>query len=111
MGTLNFDQLFKDLESGTETVAREAVQQYAGQAKKDGQDAINSMKTNLPRGAAEAETGDLTKNDLEFLLQEESALDEMKALKQAGLAAVQIDKFRNAMINMILGTLTGLIKV
>ena len=111
MGTLNFDQLFKDLQSGAESVAEQSLKDYVGQAKQDGKSAINSIKGNLQRWASEIENGALTKDDLEFLLQEETALDEMTALKQAGLAVIQIDKFRNALINMILGTLTGLVKV
>lgn len=111
MATINFDQLFEDLKSGAESVAKNSLQAYVDQAKKDGQEALSSMKANLQRWAAEVETGVLTKDDLKFLLQEETALDEMNALKQAGLAEVQIDKFKNGLINMILGTLTSVVKV
>ncbi|WP_018616626.1 hypothetical protein [Segetibacter koreensis] len=111
MSTVNFDQLFKDLETGAESLANEMFQDYMSQAKKDAQDAIDSMKADIQRWVIEVENGALTKEDLEFLLQEETELDEMKALKQAGLAAIQIDKFKNGLINMILKTLTSRKKV
>lgn len=111
MSTIDFDQIYKDLQSGVVTVAEDSLKDYVGQAKKDGQLAISKLKDNLSLWAVEVETGAMSKEDLEFLLQGEEALSEMEALKQAGLAAIEIDKFKNALINMILGTVTGLIKV
>lgn len=111
MATINFNQLFEDLKTGAESVAKNSLQGYVDEAKKDGQEALSSMKVNLQRWAEEVETGVLTREDVTFLIQEETALAKMNALKQAGLAEVQIDKFKNGLINMILGTLTSLVKV
>ena len=111
MNTINFDQLFQTLETGVATIAKESFQNYYDQAKADGQSALVSMKTNLQNWTAEVENGALTTEDLEFLLKEEGALDEMIALKQAGLVEVQLDKFKAALISLVMNTLTGLIKV
>ncbi|WP_221391576.1 hypothetical protein [Dyadobacter sp. NIV53] len=111
MSVINFDELYDNLKSGVESVAKESVDGYVSQAKADGQKVLEAAKSDLARWAVEVETGALTKEDLEFLLQEEGSLEELTALKEAGLAAVQIDKFRNGLINMIIGTITGAIKV
>jgi hypothetical protein len=111
MSTINFDQLFQTLETGVVSIAKESFQNYYNQAKADGQSALDSMKTNLQNWTAEVENGALTAEDLEFLLKEEGSLDEMIALKQAGLAEVQVDKFKAAIISLVVNTLTGLIKV
>jgi hypothetical protein len=111
MNTINFDQLFQTLQTGVESIAKESFQNYYNQAKADGQSARDSMKTNLQNWTAEVGNGALTAEDLEFLLKEEDALDEMIALKQAGLGQVQLDKFKNALISLVVNTLTGLIKV
>ncbi|KAA6438436.1 hypothetical protein FEM33_17265 [Dyadobacter flavalbus] len=111
MNAIDFNQLYDSLKSGVETVAKESLNSYVSQATKDGKNALQDIKTNLQRWAVEVETGALTKEDLQFLLQEETALDELTSLKEAGLAAVQIDKFRNGLINMIISTVTGSVKV
>jgi len=109
--TINFDQLYADLKSGVETIAKNSLQNYEAQAKTDGINALDNLKTNLSNWAQEVENGALTKEDLEFLLQSEESLNEMVTLKQAGLAAIQIDKFKNSLINLVISTITGLIKV
>lgn len=95
------------MKSGVESVAKDSLQDYISQAKADGQTALKNMKENLQTWATEVESGALTHADLDFLLKGEEALNEMVALKQAGLAAVHIDTFRNGLINMIVGVLTG----
>ena len=111
MTTINLDQFFQDLKTGVVTLAKASLDNYVEQAKTDGQAAIDAMKANLSHWTQEVENGALTIDDMEFLLKEEAALDEMTALKQAGLAEVHIDEFKNALINMVLGAVTGLIKI
>ena len=109
MSIIDFNQLFADLKNGVETLARSSLKDYEGEAKADGQQAITDLKTDLVQWTKELETGSITKEDLEDLLQEEEALDKMIALKQAGLAEVHIDEFRNDLITMIVSTVTKLI--
>ena len=111
MSTINFDEIYQSLKNGVVTVAKDNLQEYENAAKADGQAALSDMKTSLQQWAIEVENGSMTKEDLQFLLQGEESLDEMRALKEAGLAAVRIDKFRNGLVNMVIGTLTSLVKV
>ncbi|HTE10247.1 MAG TPA: hypothetical protein VK645_04740 [Chitinophagaceae bacterium] len=109
--TINFDQIYEDLKTGVSDVAEQSLQDYITGAKAAGQTALDGMKQNLQHWAQEVENGALTKDDLEFLLQEEASLEELEVLKQSGVTEIRIDEFRNAIINTILGTLTGLIKI
>src|ERR1700754_2614868 len=111
MTTINFDQLFQDLKTGAITLAKTSLDNYVEQAKSDGQAALDAMKTNLTHWTQEVENGALTMDDLKFLLQEDAALTEMTALKQAGLAEVRIDKFKDDVINLVLGAVIDLIKI
>ncbi|MBE7174018.1 MAG: hypothetical protein INR73_25820 [Williamsia sp.] len=111
MSAINFDQLFDQLKTGAETVAHDTLKDYETEAKQDGQQALVNIKGNLQQWTQELETGSITREDLEDLLEEEEELTKMIALKQAGLAEVHIDEFRNGLINMIVGTITGLVKV
>jgi hypothetical protein len=111
MIAINFDQLFQDLKTGVITLAKASLDNYVEQAKTDGVAALDAMKTNLTHWTQEVENGALTMDDLKFLLQEDAALDEMTALKQAGLAEVRIDQFKDEVINLVLGTVISLVKV
>ena len=111
MSAINFNTVYAELKTGVETVAKSSVQEYLQEAKSDGEKALNSMKANLQHWTQEVENGALTKEDLAFLLQGEEGLSEMVSLKEAGLSEVRIDQFRNGLINMVVGTMTGLIKV
>jgi hypothetical protein len=109
--TINFDQIYEDLKSGVVDVAKQSLQDYITEAKAAGQAALDGMKANLQHWAQEVENGSLTKDDLEFLLQEEAAFEELSTLQQAGLTEIRVDEFKNAIINTILNTLLGLIKI
>ena len=111
MKTMHFDQLYQQLQCSAELLAKNTLQEFEKQAKADGQQVLEGLKANLQRWAEEVEAGALTKEDFAFLLQGEKSLDEMIALKQAGLAAIQVDTFKNSLINLIIGTLTSVIKV
>ncbi len=111
MSTINIDQLIQALESGVDSLAKSTLNDYLSQAKTDGENAIDDMKGNLQKWTLELESGVLTADDLAFLLKEQSALDEMTTLKQAGLAEVRVDQFKSDLINMITNTIFSFIKI
>jgi hypothetical protein len=111
MEDINFDQLFKDLSTEVASIAKDSLRDYEKEAKTDGQQAIDNIKNDLQQWTRELETGSITGEDLRCLLQEEEDLTKMIALKQAGLAAVHIDEFRNNIINMVVGRITDLVRI
>ena len=111
MSTLNFDQLFKNLSTEVESLASNSLKDFENEAKSDGQKALDNIKLNLQQWSDELLTGAITPEDLRYLLKEEEGLNSMVALKQAGLAAIHIDEFRNNLVNTIVSTITGLVKI
>jgi len=111
MSTINFDNLFNDIVTEVASIARDLLKDYENEAKVDARKALHNIKLNLRRWVTELENGTITKTDLRYLLKEEVALNEMIVLKQAGFAAIHIDEFRNNVVNAIVNTITGLIKV
>ena len=107
----NFEELFQNLEKGVDSIAQSSLKDYLNQAKTDGQNVLTSLKENLQRWTEEVENGSLNKEDLEFLLQEEEALDELTTLKQAGLAEIRLDTFKNSLVNLITDTVFGAVKI
>ena len=111
MAAINFDDLFEELTTGVETIAKDSLKNFEQEAAADGKQALDDIKINLQQWTKELETGSITGEDMGCLLREEEALTKMRALKQNGLAAIHIDEFRNNIINMVVGKVTGLIKV
>jgi len=111
MSTINFDQLVQNLESGVETLAKSSLTEYEQAAKTDGINAIDNMKSNLQVWSQAVANGSLTFEDLGFLLKAEESLNEMTALKEAGLAEVRIDEFKVGLVNVITGGIASAIKV
>jgi hypothetical protein len=108
---VSIEQLVQALQSGVETLAKSTLNDFASQAKTDGKNAIDSMKTNLQKWTLELGSGALTEEDIAFLIKEQAALDEMTTLKQAGLAEIKIDQFKNNLINMFTNTIFSFIKI
>ena len=111
MSTINIDQLVQNLESGVESLAKTSLQNYENEAKTDGNNVINTIKIDLEEWTKEAADGSLTMEDVAYLIKEEEAFDEMVSLKQAGLTEVRIDKFKNDLIDLIVNTVFGAIKL
>ncbi len=109
--SINIDQIYEDLKSGVTTIAQQSFKDYVEEAKAAGKASIDGMKLNLQRWAQEVESGSLTKEDLSFLLEEQTSLEKLTALKQVGISEIRIDEFRNAIINSVMGVLAGAIKI
>ena len=109
MATIDFESLLKNLEDEISSLAVSTVKDYADQAKKDGLNMIEALKTDIQNWSQEVIDGKLSKDDLEFLVMSKKELIQMNALKQAGLALVKIDEFKNSVLTLIVNGLTALI--
>jgi len=111
MSVIDFNQVVNELVSGVESLAKSSLKDYEKEAMADGKELIDNTKTDLQQWTKELETGSMNREDVVYLLQEDEDLGKMTALKQAGLAQVHIDEFRNSIINLVVTTITGLIKI
>ena len=61
----------------------------------------DKAKADLQRWTTMLASGQLSKDDFEWLLQSKKDLAELVALKQAGLAQVALDRFVNGLLNVV----------
>ncbi|WP_263784264.1 hypothetical protein [Salinibacter grassmerensis] len=80
------------------------LQEMQEAALKDGEAFLNQTQDNLKRWGRLLEQGELSQDEFESLVRGQKDLAEMEALKQAGLAAVRAEQFRDALIDRIIGT-------
>jgi hypothetical protein len=111
MSSIDINQLLSSIEGSIASLAGTSLQEYLKAAEADGQTIVDSLKDDLREWTAEVSSGDLTMEDLGFLIKEEQALVEITALKAAGLTEVRIDEFKTGVVNIITGAIVGLIKI
>ncbi|WP_103020845.1 hypothetical protein [Salinibacter altiplanensis] len=100
----NVDAFFDALRDEITDLAETHRQEMQEAALEDGEAFLNQTRDDLERWSRLLEQGELSQEEFESLVRGQKDLVEMEALKQAGLAAVRAEQFRDALINRIVGT-------
>ena len=95
-------ELFKTIADEVTNLAQATTKEYVSDAKKDAQALINSTKKNVINWAELLADGKLTTEDFEWLMFGQKDLVAMSALKQAGLAQIRIEGFKQGVIGIII---------
>src|SRR6202040_3752411 len=101
MANVDIGSILKLVENQSKALAEKLFKQYTHQAVNDVRDFLQKSAVNLKRWVEELARGDLDKDEFESLVKGQADVAETRALKQAGLAAVQIDTFTNGVLNII----------
>ena len=101
MANIDVGGILKSVEDQSKALAEKLFKQYANRAVSDVRDFLQKSKDDLKRWVEELVRGELDKDEFESLIKGQADLAEMRALKQAGLAAVQIDTFTNGVLDII----------
>ena len=97
----NIDTILKSVEDQSKALAEKLFKQYTHQALSDVRDFLEKSKDALKRWVEDLVRGDIDKDEFESLIKGQADVAEMRALKQAGLAAVQIDTFTNGVLDIV----------
>jgi hypothetical protein len=109
MAEINFQQILDKLKDEVIDLALSTFEKYKNEAKTDALMLLDELKGNLKTWALQLADGKLSRADFEFLVLGQKELIEMNALKQAGLALIKADEFKNNLLNLITSTVLGLI--
>ena len=101
MAKIDIGNIFKSVEVQAKALAQKLFKRFTQQAVSDVQDFLGRSKDDLKRWIEELARGEMDKEEFESLVQGQSDLAEMHALKQAGLGAAQIDIFVNGLLDMV----------
>src|ERR1700726_3831817 len=100
MANIDIGSVFKSIEDQSKALAEKLFKQYTDHALNDVKDFLQKSKDDLKRWVEEAARGEIDKGEFESLVKGQLDVAEMRALKQAGLAAVQIDTFTNGVLDI-----------
>ena len=101
MANIDIGSIFKSIEDQSKALAEKLFKQYTAQALTDVKNFLQQSKDDLKRWVEELARGEMDKEEFESLIQGQADVAEMRALKQAGLAAVQIDTFTNGLLDIV----------
>ena len=103
----DFNEFLKVLKDNTEDIARNSWKEYRKAAMKDGGSFIRKTKADLERWTMLLAEGKLTQDDFAWLVQGKRDLAVLEAMKQEGLSQVQLNRFRNALMDVVVNTAVG----
>jgi hypothetical protein len=101
---LDFHKLWQDLIDQITQLAKDTVKEDWQAALQDDKDIVDKNEAKLQKWLTMLNQGQIDKEEFEFLCGGLKNLAEMEALKQVGLKAAQIDKFRTQLFALIIDT-------
>jgi len=104
---MDFQAVLATLREGVTSLASNTVQNYVNEAKTDGLNLVESLKTDIQTWGQELAEGKISALDVEFLIMAQKELIEMNALKQAGLGLIKVNEFKNNVLQLVLKAVIG----
>lgn len=99
-----YDEYFEALATNIKKFAKDEVSEYKDCAQADGDAFVEALRTNLKKWTTQLSKGELKKDEFKFLVEGQSDLLELRALKQSGLALVKIETIRDGIIGVVIDT-------
>ncbi len=100
----DFSTFLTTLKQGIAQLAADSFRDAKRAAQADGEAFLRKSESDLERWTDLLVDGKLTQEEFEFLVMGRKDVIEMKALEAAGLAAVRVDRFRNAVLRLVVDT-------
>ena len=98
---MDINVILENIRKQAVPLAKKLFQQYAQQAAHDVKDYLEGARADLKRWSDELERGEIDQNEFRSLVKGQIDVREMRALKQAGLAQVQIDRFTDGLLDIV----------
>jgi hypothetical protein len=109
MEQASIDQIGSTIINGIADLAKRSFGSYLSEARQCGVETLQAMKVELERWTQELKSGKIDPDDLEDLVAGREDLIKLDALKQAGIAAIELDKLKAGIVNLVTKTLLAAI--
>lgn len=108
---VNFDTIYTQIKEDASSLIKTSFAEYVNETKDDLKSFLNESKTDLKRYTEQYLQGELTKDEVAFLVEGKKDLLAMKTLERTGVAKVRIHVFKGKLINIIVKSITGGISI
>ena len=106
----NFTAFWKSLRQGLRSLVETSWREYRDAALKDGEAFFRKTREDLERWAALLSRGQLTAEEVEWLVRGKKDLARLAALEQAGLALAARDRFRDGLLDLLGRSLQNILR-
>ncbi len=106
-----WDEFLAKVETGVARAATGALAGFVAEAKSDAQTFLTAVAQDLKTWTAELAAGQIDAGDLMDFLAADEALAEMAALTEAGIAAADIQRFRDTLVNTVVSAAVATFKL
>ena len=100
----NFDDFVDTIENNVEELAKKTLKGFKEEAITDAKAFLEASKEDLQRWTKLLARDDLSQDDFEWLVMGRKDVVELHVLKQSGLAIVRLDRFKNALLDLVIDT-------
>lgn len=107
----DFAEFWKSLRDGLRQLVERDWRDYRDAALEDGEAFLTKTRADLERWATLLAGGQLSADEVAWLLQGKKDLALLQALRQAGLALVAQDRFRQSLLELLTSSLRKLAPV
>lgn len=102
----DFNDFLTLLKEHLVTLGRSEVEEHAEALLQDGQDFAQQAEADLKQWTGALAAGAMTGPEFRLAVRGRAELAQMEALKQAGLAAIRIDKLKQSIVDTIVDAAT-----
>ena len=102
-----FDDVLSALKDNLLNVASEQAEEFADELMKDSMAFVKEAEQDLKEWTKQLANGKMTPAGFELAVRGKADVAKMEALKQAGLAAIRLDKLKKTLIDTVVNTATG----
>ena len=102
----DFENTFSELKSGIASLILGTVKKRSEEALESGKNYLESLKDDLKIWSEQVLSGELSPEDVEWLVNSKKDLADMILLKEKGLSLAAIDHFKNQLSKLLVGAVT-----
>jgi len=101
---MNAKKYFEIVEDGIRELAIDTFGGFSFEVVQDSRKFFDIIMEDIERWSEQMQSGELTKEDVEWLLKAKKDLFEMQVLKQKGIAQIKIDEFKEKALHLMVDT-------
>jgi hypothetical protein len=105
----NFEDFFKDIKTQVINLAQQSLKDSFQDAKTDGVAALKMMKEHVKKWSLQVVNKEISVEDFNFQMGTLKETMEMVALKEAGLKQIELDKFKNGILGIVVNRVSALV--
>ena len=100
----DFNQIFDDIKSQLGPLAEQDLKQFAAQGKQDAEAFLAQSRANLQQWMQQLANKEIDQDEFRWLVESQKAAAEMVALRAANAGTLQVEQFRDNVLNVVVNT-------